>query len=302
MSRKRQEQDSLELFLDTICNMFGGFVFIMLFVVVSLRSTSEKAIEETIKEERASMAELETMEIELDELRAQWSQVSDLIATSKEFLANLTSGDVVDTRTETLEVLDELREASEELATETSRAAELQREKTALDVARAEAESELRAAEKAVRDAKADAEAAERAVAQNASPPQMRDRGGDKPDLGVVLKYGKLYVWQSDPESREYNSKDFVVVSEGAFAVRVEPRLDRGVDLTSPGAVTRLEKAFAPYPANRYVVSLVVSGDTYSEFAVVRDFLKDRLYQIRIFIGPTGTKVYDRGGSETKSQ
>ena len=302
MSRKRHSQDSLELFLDTICNMFGGFVFIMLFVVVSLRSTSEKAIEETIKEERATVAELETMEIDLENLRTQWAQVSELIEDSKDFLSSLTSPDVVDARTETLDVLDELRETSEELAEKTRQAAQMQREKTELDVARAEAERELQNAEKAVRDAKADAETVERAVAQNSAPPQMRERGGFKSDLGVVLKYGKLYVWQVDPETRECNSEDFFVVEENEYSARVEPRVDRGVDLSSPGVVKRLEKAFAPYPANRCVVSLVVSSDSYSEFAVVRDFLKDRLYQIRIFIGEPGVKVFDRGGSDTKSQ
>ena len=48
MRRRRTAQDSLELFLDAICNMFGGFVFLMLFVVISTRATSEKAIEESI--------------------------------------------------------------------------------------------------------------------------------------------------------------------------------------------------------------------------------------------------------------
>ena len=44
MSRRKQQNDngSLELLLDTICNTFGGILFISLLVVILLNTTSEK--------------------------------------------------------------------------------------------------------------------------------------------------------------------------------------------------------------------------------------------------------------------
>ena len=90
MSRRRgrqgASQDSLELFLDTICNMFGGFVFIMLFVVVSMRQTTDKVYEEAIAEERASAVELQELEAELENLQNQWREfdrVSRRVRSSK---------------------------------------------------------------------------------------------------------------------------------------------------------------------------------------------------------------------------
>ena len=56
MRRRRNAQDSLELFLDTICNMFGGFLFIMLFVVVAMRDSVENSESEAISQERMSAA------------------------------------------------------------------------------------------------------------------------------------------------------------------------------------------------------------------------------------------------------
>ena len=71
MRRRRNAQDSLELFLDTICNMFGGFLFIMLFVVVAMRDSVENSESEAISQERMSAAAFEELEIELETLREE---------------------------------------------------------------------------------------------------------------------------------------------------------------------------------------------------------------------------------------
>ena len=91
MSRKRATRDGLELFLDAICNMFGGFIFIMLFVVVSIRmSTEEQRAElkasgiEPVKE-----VELETLRVELDRLNKDIKNVVKQQEDSRKFVEDL---------------------------------------------------------------------------------------------------------------------------------------------------------------------------------------------------------------------
>ena len=301
MKRKRPAQDSLELFLDAICNMFGGFIFLMLFVVVTLRTTSERTIQQGIYEDGMTVAEYETLELELDELKWKWNSVSELLEESRKFVDSLTSQEVKDAHAGTLATLDELKDEETQIEEFASEVARIEKRALELDVARREANLELENAKKDVRNAQIDAEATERASANVAAPPQMRERGGWKDEVAVVLKYGKLYFWH-EKDTRELNTDDFYVVEDSLLSTRVEPRLEAGIDLKSPGVVKRLDAAFAPYSAALESVAIVVADDSYDEYAVLRDFLKERLYEIRPIIGEKGDPVYDRGGTNTMRQ
>ena len=91
MSRKRTKRDGLELFLDAICNMFGGFIFIMLFVVVSIRmSTEEQRAELKASEiEPVQDVELETLRVEIDRLNKDIKNVVKQQEDSRKFVEDL---------------------------------------------------------------------------------------------------------------------------------------------------------------------------------------------------------------------
>ena len=304
MSRRQAPQDSLELFLDTICNMFGGFIFIMLFVVVSMRATTDKAYEETVAEERASAVELAELEIELETLQGQWDAVSDRVEQAREIIQGLGSQEVAQFHHETLDVLDELREASESNAAKTRTVAEIERRAIELDVEIKEALADLDDAAKKLQAAEDDAAAARKLATRKASPPQMRDDYGYRREVGVILKYGRLYFWHKfdDRGNKKLNAEDFHIVDEDGTSARTEPKPWRGVDLTAPGVIGRLDAAFAPYGPKNDTIAVVVASDSYEEYATLRDYLKDRTFRIRPIVGEKGTKVFDRGGSNAQSQ
>ena len=303
MRRRRESQDSLELFLDAICNMFGGFVFLMLFVVISTRSTSERAIEDSVAESRVTAAQFETMRLELEDLQARWDAVAAKIEESREYVDSLVDPEVLAVRKETLDVLDELKDAARENTEKLARVAEIEGKDVALDADLKEAQRELERAQSLSQGAVEDAERRRAASARAAAPPQLRFSLWSKTEVGVILKYGKLYFWHKNIDTfRTFNSDDFYVLGEEDGGIVTEPRIDRGVDLTSPGVVSRLDRAFAPFSATRHTVALVVSGDSYVEFGVVRDYLKERLFEIRPIIGEKGNVIVDRGGSNARTQ
>ncbi len=304
MSRRQTSQDSLELFLDTICNMFGGFIFIMLFVVVSMRTTTEKAYEETVAEERASAVELMELEIQLESLQRRWNAVSDRVEQSRAIIQGLGSQEVAQFHHETLDVLDDLREVSEENAAKAQTVAEIERQAIELDVQMKDALSELDDATKKLQAAEDDAAAARRLATRKSSPPQMRSDYGYRREVAVILKFGRLYFWHKyDARGvKRLNEEDFHIVSEDGTSAQTEPLPWRGIDLNAPGVVQRLDAAFAQFSPKSETIAIVVASDSYEEYAIVRDFLKDRLFRIRPIVGEKGTKVADRGGSDAQSQ
>ncbi|MBR5760116.1 MAG: hypothetical protein IKX88_16130, partial [Thermoguttaceae bacterium] len=114
MSRQRARTDSLELFLDAICNMFGGFIFIMLFVVVSIRATRDAAVERMRQEEGAvSAVELQAMETSLDNLRHRQETLEKNVRDAKRFAEKLNDPEIARVYEETLQKTEELRQTIE---------------------------------------------------------------------------------------------------------------------------------------------------------------------------------------------
>jgi len=301
MSRKRSRQDSLELFLDAICNMFGGFLFLMLFVVVSIRATREavsKRDDATIVE-----SEIAALDVELTNLRAERDALAKQVQKTKETLDSLLDPSVADVYRQAVEKRNlaiNMEKSNEAIVKEI---ADLQKKRDELQTQTSETRQKidnLRSEEKEILLA-TKKESLEKA--QTISPPQLKR--SNKVEVAVLLKYGKLYFWhkQSDSNSeRKLNDEDFVVVEETENVLITEPKPWRGLDLDSHDAERRLEQAFAAFDPNVEQIGVIVAGDSYEEYGVLRSFLKKRQFEIRPIIGKPGVGVFDRGGEEALTQ
>jgi hypothetical protein len=68
--RKRTADSSLELLLDTICNTFGGVLFLAILICVLLRMASP--LEQLVAEhDRTTPEEMQALELQLDALVAE---------------------------------------------------------------------------------------------------------------------------------------------------------------------------------------------------------------------------------------
>ena len=83
MSRKREGPDgSLELLLDTICNTFGGVLFISILVVILLNMSSKQA--ETTPPTDAARAELIEAQARLSKTNDELEQLLTAIQTQEQ--------------------------------------------------------------------------------------------------------------------------------------------------------------------------------------------------------------------------
>ncbi len=83
MGRKKQVETSLELFLDTICNTFGGILFIAILVTILIRLSSEKIQE--LESESPSSRALEVAQIrsEIEELGRQLDREQKILTVQQ---------------------------------------------------------------------------------------------------------------------------------------------------------------------------------------------------------------------------
>lgn len=304
MSRQRIRQDSLELFLDAICNMFGGFLFLMLFVVVSIRATRDAAIERMQTERAAaSRAELTSLQEELEELASRRDRAAERAEDAKRFIERLNDPKIAEIYGQTLASRDELLAATDANAKTAREIEAIEARKNALKTDRERLEKELDEARAAVARAQDAADAALSAKARKTSTPQMR--ASFKNEVAVVLKYGRLYFWHAFDGKEwtgELNTEDFVVVEDKPAEIRTEPKPWRGVDLNASDVEAALERAFANCSPRKDKISIVVANDSYAEYSVLRDFLKAREYDLRPIVGKEGTFVADQGGTNQKAE
>ena len=304
MSRQRIRQESLELFLDAICNMFGGFLFLMLFVVVSIRATRDAAIERMQTERAAaSRAELTALQEELEELASRRDRAVERAEDAKRFIERLNDPKIAEIYGQTLASRDALLAATDANAKTAREIEAIEARKKALKTDRERLEKELDEARAAVARAQDAADAALSAKARKTSTPQMR--ASFKNEVAVVLKYGRLYFWHAFDGKEwtgELNTEDFVVVEDKPAEIRTEPKPWRGVDLNASDVEAALERAFANCSPRKDKISIVVANDSYAEYSVLRDFLKAREYDLRPIVGKEGTFVADQGGTNQKAE
>jgi len=306
---------SLELLLDTICNTFGGVLFLALLVALMLTQTRRKA-EQTSSDPTAALSAADIVRLTsraedaasavtaLEEQIQQARRAAGALAVPNagELLAEMESSErrAREAETRRTELLAAV--ATEQAAAARTAAARINNDRERERVAReAQAARERLAAAVVERDSlvatatKIRDDANRRAtVTTTGRAPRMRPT--DKPEFGVMLKYGRLYLMKRLRDGRQVvNEADFWL-NPGMIANVAQPKPHAGIDLTKAegrdAALTRIANEFPP---SRWYVCLVVHPDSFEQYLTAKNWLTDRGYECRLF--PTDTSVVDSGSS-----
>jgi multidrug efflux pump subunit AcrA (membrane-fusion protein) len=314
MARRRPPgESSLELLLDTICNTFGGVLFLAMLVSLMLTQTRRKTEDSPADPAPAvSAADLVRLDTRAEDaaraveaLEAQASQARradrDLaVPNAAEMLAAMEAAErrVAEAEARRTELLTAL--AREQAATARAAAAQAAADRDRERLA-AEAERARRRLAAAVEERESllteavrlrDATARRKTVDMTGNPPRMRDT--EKPEFGLMLRYGRLYLMKILRGGRPVvNEADFTLTPGLSFnQARAKPHA--GIDLSATEARDpALQRITAEFPPSRWYVCLVVHPDSFEEYATVKRWLTERGYECRLF--PTDRSVTDNG-------
>ena len=258
---------SLDLLLDTICNTFGGILFISLLVVVLLNTTSESILQ--TPPAAASQLQLLQLESERQELVDELHRLRNAVAQHEAISADVFS--------------DELIAAAEQLKQKKTNLARLVAAKSEAVgvVSRLQVELNRLAQQSADRGAKL-AAAQQQAAALEATFKQLvaeRSKTAVIPKISQVerlgsvicfLKGGKLYG-PHDFANGAMNTADFVAIDVGGnVQVDVNPSGGVVIDPSISGVEAASSKLASIDPAS-YYVRIFVWPDSYEHFEAVRE-------------------------------
>lgn len=293
----------MDLLLDTICNTFGGLVFIALLLSLLVQQT---AVVQTAKMDAEGLAEAELEVIEAEEeLRAVSTEanvVRDQLNRGRATLAIRLGLDDREVATEQLHqfidlviALDAQADAEDARAAAEVRAAAAKQKLAGAAVAVTVAEKEL---------AEAHDEARKQAAEKRVTLRVPRERASIKNQVALLLRDGRLrqiFVYDASGAAVRVNRAEVDVAPDDAT---ISPEQFRGGDLIAnqDGAVASLNRRLVPFSPTRHYMMIAVWPDSHQAFRHVRDSLVERGYDYQLLLLEEGDNVVLGGGGPSTVQ
>lgn len=299
MKRRRSAvPDSLDLLLDTICNMFGCVLFLAILIAVLIRAASSAADEAAAPaDEKVSAAALDSLDHKLlsrlqdratlaaavDAQRARKARFAD--PEAKQMLERATvleheRREIDGRNSERLRSLGGLHAVMESI----------EREIKSLN-------EQLATARSLLVGLRSDKEKEVEARSESLNPPRLRS--SLKGEAVLVLRFGRLYIWHRyDALGRRIgiNWQDMTMIGREGALVLVQPNPLAGLALADGAAGVALAHKLSPFSPNNFYVAIVVYDDSFAEFATVKKTLIKDKYDYRLMPAVPGEEIFDHGG------
>jgi plasmid stabilization system protein ParE len=207
-------------------------------------------------------------------------QLNSAVATQKRVLDNMP---VHKGELDKLATIRNLTEITDELTAEV-RAAEQNRDRIEKQIAaREKQDAEMQAAAK---------ELAEKLASQQESLAKAEQVGrrsvafrplemSSSTEAILVLRYGKVYIFQNSAMSTSYNREDFFAIGTSDGLTSITPKPHRGVAITPESAATLTANLRRNYPPHAFHITIAVWDDSFGEFNPLCDALQNVGYRYR---------------------
>lgn len=276
MGRRRSKlpSSSLDLFLDTICNAFGGIMFLSILISVLLQFRGKDSAV-AVDQPTISEAQSQLIEERLAELQ---SERVGLVAT----IASLEKSMIGEDQLNVLELQNQLSRIEKQREQTVKQQIAMSLHLSKVETQIREQRQELKELDQRLVEARASLvdktnafDDALNSREQKTELPKVRTTS--KGNLLFLMRYGKLYLVTdlTNPIRAGYFSAH---VSENtSFGVtRIRPRPNAGWDLSRPIDVSEFERLVSGSPASSTFFSCAVWPDSFEQFGI----LKERLLRL----------------------
>lgn len=292
MSRRAATRgDSLDLLLDTICNTFGGILFIAMLVVILTNQMSQESLPtepaaQSSRALRSLRGELSESDAKLTRLRQAVRQKEDLERQfadpdSRKLLTTLNALDD-DTTSMITDRNDKLAHVAESQADLVESARELQR----LTQMLAEAQVRLQQEQQVL-------QTETQLRSQTSQTP--RQRATQKAPAAFFLMGGRLCAVAKRDEFGDLiqNEDETRVVDDPPHGRYVEPIENAGLLVAPDGSnATEIEEKLRSFDRNRHYLKVLVGRDSFANFEALRNVMIRAGFEYQLDPMPDGLKAY----------
>lgn len=319
--RKRTADSSLELLLDTICNTFGGVLFLAILICVLLRMASP--LEQSVAaHDSATPEEMQLLESQLDALVLEAETLQAAQAKQDEIAAQLTNSAQKDLFEKVSKFRaerdrrfqDRLRTVSEVHKTQ-RRTAELLKDLEALrqNLENTRQEIKDKSAELTHAQSERDklalkAEDLFKAMqaAQARTAPLPRQRRSTKSEVGLIVRFKRLYFWHNYDAAGDaigLNTDELEFDQRLGANILVGPKPQAGMPLEGDDAPARIAARLKSFDPQSVHLAIPIWGDSFESFQTLKNTIVGLGFEYRLMPMKDDAILTDRGGgSDTRVQ
>lgn len=263
--RKHRSRDSsFDLFLDTICNAFGGIMFIAILISILMQIRHDEQFEVSA-DRGGSESDSVALQMRLESLQSQVEQLAASNSDREKILYSDSSREIRDLqmqRDSAVERLSKSQQAQKKLLGERIRIEESIRK---LQQELQELTNNLSSAKIAVSQRSKELAKALDAAETTATLPKVTSTL--KGNLLFAIRYGKLYLISDITGNSKLGvNENHVVASQGALNKKVQLKPNAGWDLSTAEAETAMQSIIGSHPNTDVFFSIAVWSDSFGVF------------------------------------
>lgn len=268
---------SLDLFLDTICNTFGGIVFlaILLSVLMQMRSKQPQPLDPS--DVPMSAEDYHDVVAKFDDLTAARQQLSDLVVDARSRLPTSEDLEIQEAQRQAEQEQQRLESAIEQhtefmkqLAQQLEDNAKIAEETQEVSRRLTEAQASLERDQAALEEALSD-------KLEILKLPRVETI--NKSNEIILMRYGRIYPLRVGA-GQDLNGFDLVITKLSGDNFTAAPRADKGWSL--PSDISELATHIGQYAPTRRVFSVIVWPDSFAEFALLKEVMIEAGFQYEL--------------------
>lgn len=307
MSKKNSLPDSLELLLDTMCNTFGGIMFIAISLIIISSMVTKNIISllpEEIDASAIQRVEEETAQLrqEIEELKQKENTLlqEQVKHVSPERLAAVK--DIVDLKQKNTEMEMRKKQQETELQATRQKNADAQKqfqEQQQKNVAE-EKQSEMQKEklQKILAEERVSYEKLKKEY-ETYVPKQITfsmEEGTERDPYFVLLDNGKLYHMGTNREICTDEVTEVTTMLPNV--IRFTPRSGKGISIRE-NSDAKLRSFFRDISPQNHFIFFSVGKNSFSEFCIVKQYLREKGYQLFWDYNPDF--IFSRGNASYKA-
>lgn len=275
------QDGSLELLLDTICNTFGGIVFISMLVVVLLNMSGETASSQPPTEESA--LELQQLTAELEAAQARLRILHQATRQRDDTIQQLVSNDQLILARKLVEA-EALRAARiEETATIAKVIADHQKAVNTISQDLAVQKKELESLKSQLQVQSDSLRQEVESRSQNVTPPKLEELPNHR-SIDMILKGGRLVALSRiSAGGLEIRNADELNVSLEGGTEFVEPKNGAGVAVALDRSTkAQIQSALSQFNPNRHVIKIWIWPDSFAHYQLIQEVLAESRFRSKL--------------------
>jgi hypothetical protein len=292
MSRRRtnsDQDDSLDLLLDTVTNVFGGVMFLTLLAALLVLSGGRAAVVEP---------EIETPAVD-DQVLAKWvavetRQTASALQAQQKTLARLDPDGSIAAKADRLKSIRETltvarrqqRRAGSAVDNRQQELEDQQANQSDLEDQIAELQQAVTEKSEQVNQIRA---ASERTVMFR---PLSLSRSME---AVVILRYGRWYLLYGQARGSRVNREDFFILESEGAVTTITPKPHRGHPVSSASLGQLVQNLNRNFPARQFHIPIAVWDDSFAEFNLLKDALTESGYQYRTLTCDISSRLSNQG-------